>query len=492
MTRPLLVALLAVALLLPASMAQSPTTPDVKQTRDEILKQPGQLVTFYGHIFGIDQSNPMPMNTQFPAGEADYSIGFASGCGNPPPLPADTGCETWTGNNQLWYSTAGFVQVKTAEQWGGDYGLFHNERGMTKDVYVDTSQKPVSTYYMSADFHGWLVALCSVTCWNWDPGYYQDWVVESWLWHAPTGELHSSPSDKPDMSAVIGRTADAVLMAHGKTEPFDLWSLDPSIPTGQQTVWPFISEMDWDEAFAATDGSVPLTSNIIMEFRWYQETDGQKYIWRGGTAPNWNVNSGEDFPANVVIPVRNPLDVELVYPQFIHDKLVLLSVINTPWGSYDIDPALIKLVVKDSGDNLVQFKDGTLTRIVEQSVAHSGHYQPIKPTWVWDYKTQGLRPGDYTVTVEVTNFQHSVTSSTTGLFTINADGGGSTQAGQKGLQSLQGSIHDGHQGTAADPSVAQSTSSTAPAVSTEESPGLAVPLLGAALVALALLRRRQA
>lgn len=509
MVRSVVIAfLIALALVLPSSLGQAPTTPDAKQTREEILKQQGELVTFYGHIFGFGTGSPMPMNTQFPVGEADYSIGVANGCGTPPPAPPGTletlpnvqgtgpgeeSCETWDGNNQLWYSTAGFVQVKTAEQWGGDYSLFHNERGLTKDVFFDTSQKPVSTFYMSADFHGWLVALCAAVCWNWDPGMFQDWVVESWLWHAPTGELHSSPSDPPDMSAVIDKTSDAVLMAHGKTEPIDMISLDPSIPTGEQTVWPFIAEMEWDPAFAGTDGSMPLTSNIIMEFRWYQETNGQKYIIGPATgAPNWNVNSGEDFPANVVLPVRNPIDVELVYPQFIHEKLVLLSVINTPWGSYDIDPSLIKLIVKDSGGNIVQFKDGTLTRIVEQSVAHSGHYQPIKPTWVWDYKAQDLKPGDYTVSVEVTNFQHSVTTSTTGLFTINADGGGSTQAGQKGLQSLVGSIHDGHQGTAADPNAASSTTTTAPAVSTEESPGLAVPLLGAALVALALLRRRRA
>lgn len=498
MLRPLLVALLAVALLMPAAVAQDPPAADAKQTRDEILKQPGQPVTFYGHIFAHGQGSPMPMNTQFPTGEADYSIGQADGCGTPPPLPDgakadEPDCMEWEGNTQLWYSTAGFVQVKTAEQWGGDYTLFHNERGMTKDVFVDMSQKPVSTYYMSADFHGWLVALCSATCWNWDPGMFQDWVVESWLWHAPTGELHSSASEEPDMSKVITRDPGAVLMAHGKTEPVDMVSLDPTIPTGEKTVWPFISEMEWDPAFAGTDGSVPLTSNIIMEFRWYQETNGQKYIIGPATvAPNWNVNSGEDWPANVVLPVRNPIDVELVYPQFIHDKLVLLSVINTPWGSYDIDPALIKLIVKDSTGTAVTFKDGTLTRIVEQSVAHSGHYQPIKPTWVWDYKTQGLKPGQYTVTVEVTNFQHSVTTATTGLFTINADGGGEAQAGQKGIQTLQGNLHEGHQGTAADPNAVSNSQTTGAATSTEKSPGLALPLLGAVLVAFALLRRRNA
>lgn len=440
------------------------------------------------------------MNTQFPQGEADYSIGEAGGCGTPPPGPQGTAphafggadCETWTRNAQMWYTTAGFVQVKSSDEWEG-YEEFHNERGMTKDVFVDLSQKPVSTYYMSADFHGWLVALCGVTCWNWDPGMFQDWVVESWMWHAPLGPLHMNASEAPDMSKVRERAPEAVLMAHGKTAPIDMVSLDPNVPTGQQTVWPFVSEMEWDPAFAATDGSVPLTSNIVMEFRWYQETDGQKYILGYATGvPNWNVNSGEDYPANVVIPVRNPIDVELVYPQFIHDKLVLLSVINTPWGSYDIDPALIKLVVKDAGGNVVPFKEGTLTKVVEQSVAHSGHYQPIKPTWVWDYVAQGLTPGEYTVSVEVTNFQHSVTTDTTALFTIGADGAGTTQEGRSGLQTLQGNLHAGHEGTAADPNAASATSSAPPATTTEKSPGLALPLVMAALVALALAWRRRA
>lgn len=490
-------------LLLPsAAIGQDPPVASSEQTREEILKQPGQPITFYSHIFGFGTGSPMPMNTQFPAGEADYSIGTASGCGTPPPAPAGTleqtgqrpSCDTWASNHQLWYSTAGFVQVKTAEAWGGDYSLFHNERGMTKDVYLDTSQKPVSTYYMSADFHGWLVALCVVMCWNWDPGYFQDWVVESWLWHAPLGELHSNASEEPDMGPVVNREASAYLLAHGKTEPFGMMSLDPSIPTGQQTVWPFVAEMEWEPDFLATDGRIPNTSNIVMEFRWYQETNGQRYILGvpGAPAPNWNVNSGEDYPANVVLPVRNPIDVELVYPQFIHEKLVILSVINTPWGSYDIDPEMVKLTVKDASGNVVPFKDGTLTRVFEQSVSHAGHYQPIKPTWVWDYKAQGLKPGDYSVNVQVTNFQHSVTTDTTGLFTINADGGGEAQAGQSGIQTIKGNLHAGHEGTAADPNAASSSSSTAPTPQ-KESAGLALPALAVATLAagLALRRRRE-
>lgn len=494
----LLACLFVMAMALPSALGQDAPVADAKQTREDILKQPGQLITFYAHIFSHGQESPMPMNTQFPAGEADYSIGEAGGCGTPPPAPegvvphaaGDDDCMTWTRNDQMWYTTAGFVQVKSADEWGG-YDEFHNERGLTKDVFVDLTQKPVSTYYMSADFHGWLVTLCQAMCWNWDPGMFQDWVVESWMYHAPLGPLHQNASEQPDMSKVIDHAPEAVLMAHCKTEPMDMVSLDPTVPTGQQTVWPFPCTMEWDPGFAATDGSVPVTDNIVMEFRWYQETNGQKYILGYATAfPNWNVNSGEDFPANVVLPVRNPIDVELVYPQFIHDKLVILSVINTPWGSYDIDPALIKLTVKDASGQVVTMDQDKVSRLVEQSVAHSGHYNPIKPTWVWDYQAQGLKPGDYSVTVEVTNFQHSVTTSTTALFTVAKDGVGTTQAGQNGIQTLVGNIHAGHEGTIADPNAATSdTGSATEAPDAKKSPAVAPSLAIAGLAVLALLRR---
>lgn len=498
--RATLLGALLVAAVLPFALAQDAPAADANQTREEILAEPGKEVTFYGHIFSYGRGSPMPMNTQYPKGEADYSIGTSSLCGVPPPAPADNeDCRTNAANEQYWYSTAGFVQVKTAEEWGSDYSLFHNERGLTKDVYLDTTQTPRALYHMSADFHGWLVALCVAACWNWDPGLFQDWVVEATILHAPLGELHSSPSEEPDFTNVTAMGPGVVVIAKGASEPFDMVSVDENVPVaGGQTVWPYAFDLAWDPAFAAGDGKIPYTDNIVVHWEWYQKTDnpagGQnEYILGTGAAGIvWNVNSGEDYPSNVVLPVRNPIDVELVYPQFIHDKLVLLSVINTPWGSYDIDPALVKLVVKDSSGSVVPFKDGTLQQVFEQSVAHSGHYQPIKPTWVWDYQAQGLRPGQYSVSVEVTNFQHSVTTDTTALFTITEDGAGVTQEGRSGLQTLQGNIHDGHQGTAADPNAVTSTTSAPPLTSTEKSPGLALPLFAAALVALALLRRRLA
>ncbi|HLF15959.1 MAG TPA: hypothetical protein VI796_00790, partial [Candidatus Thermoplasmatota archaeon] len=473
--------------------------------------QPGTDITFFGHIFGHGAGLPMPMNTQFPEGESDYSIGQADGCGTPPPAPDGTleqvpqdpilgaggqdSCETWDANTQFWYTTAGFVQVKSYEEFteSGGYTLFHNERGMTKDVYFDTSKNPVYTYYMSADFHGWLVTLCDAVCWNWDPGMFQDWVVEAWVWHASLGEWSADPSVPPDLTPVVNRDPAAVLMAHGKTEPFDMTSLDPTLPGGQQTVWPFTAEMAWDPAFAASGGVVPYVDNLIVQFRWYQETDGQKYILGVLTAaPNWNVNSGEDYPANVVLPVRNPMDVELVYPRFVHDKLVVLSVINTPWGSYDIDRDITRLIVKDEAGNAVPVEPQYLvSSSLDNSVAHGGHYKPINATWVWDYRGQGLEPGDYTVTVETTNFQHSYTTSTTGTFSINSQGlGAGAAAGRSGLESFTAEELEQFQQAAGGDATAGPTTEGGG----KGSPGVGVVLasLGAVGAAWAARRRRDA
>lgn len=497
MVRPVLAIALAAFLV---STVAAQTVPDEEALRAEIESRDGQDVTFYGHIFAFGRDTPMPMNTQFPVGEADYSIGTTTRCGNPPPAPADNeACRgALAANEQLWYSTAGFVQVKTAEEWGGDYTLFHNERGLTKDIYLDTTKTPRALYHMSADFHGWLVAACVAACWNWDPGVFQDWTVEATIWHASLGELHANASEEPDMSEVVSRGAGAYKVAHGISDAIDMMSFDDTVPVvGGHTVWPFHINLTWEQDFIDRGSRIPKEDNLVVEWEWYQRTENpaggvnEYIIGTAGAGIVWNVNSGEDYPSHIVLPVRNPLDVELVYPQFIHGKLVVLSVINTPWGSYDIDPASLDLVVRDSSGNKVPFKDGTLQQVLEQSVAHAGHYSPIKPTWVWDYAAQGLKPGDYTVSVEIANFQHSVVASTEASFTLDESGSGSATEGRSGLQTLRGNLHAGHEGTAADPNAASSTTAAPAGGDSKDSPSLAVVPALAALVALALLRRRR-
>jgi hypothetical protein len=125
------------------------------------------------------------------------------------------------------------------------------------------------------------------------------------------------------------------------------------------------------------------------------------------------------FPTTFTLPTKNALDVELVIPQFVHDKLLIHSVISSAWGSYDVDVPSAKVTVLDSGLRPVDMP--SVVRVGDYQVAHGAHFKPVNITWIWDYKADKLRPGTYKVLVEACNRQHSACEATEAAFTIGED-----------------------------------------------------------------------
>lgn len=478
------------------------------ELNQEILAQDGQDITFYGATFAMGRGNPLPMNTAFPYGVNDYSLGTGDGgCGTPPPLPDGTLAPAFTadcidddGSNELWwYTTAGFIQARTYEEVCGnppncDYTQFHNERGQTKDIYFDTSRPANGVLHMSADNHAWFGNFAEVGVgWNWDPGYYPDWTVAATIYHVNLGPWAGDPSAKPDLSPIFNKDDSVTRVAYGESIPFDMWSLDPTIPTGERTVWPIPVEIQWDEEFAAAGGVIPHLNDLIVRWEWYQKTDDRIYITAtpvGGYV--WNLNGGEDYPNNIVLPVRNPIDVELVFPRFVHDKLVILSVLNTPWGSYDVDLDSIDITIRDASGKEIVPHPADFQEFIDVSVAHSGHYDPINLTWIWDIADAGLRAGEYTIEVSTSNFQGSAQASTTASFTIQKDGsGGDATAGQSGLLSFTDEQFESYKQGAGVNDDASDEEPQAEAAQTEskDSPGIGLPLLVLGLIG-AFWRRR--
>lgn len=488
--------------------------PQGDDAREDIADRDGNPITFYGHILGLGRGTPVPMNTQFPEGGGDLSQGIFGNCGTyqgQDTTPASGGsgysgpCEQFTGNENWWYTTAGFVQVKTNDEWTG-YDQFHNERGQTKDIYFDLDQSIEARYWMSADWHGWSTAFCGVSvCWNWDPGYFENWVVEATVYHGSLGEFNAQASEAPDMNDIYGNE-DATIIAYGRDGPKTLASIDGTLEpaadpaglcaeSGCRTVNPFDITLEYTDEFIANDGVVPKEDDIVVRFQWYQEEGDEKYILGVGfiVGTAWNVNGGEDFPPTITYPVKNPLDVELVFPRFIHDKLVVLGVLNTPWGSYDVDMESIDLEVKDEAGDVVPVDPNTMQTSIDSSVAHAGHYKPIDVTWVWDYQTQGLDPGTYTATVKATNFQGSYSTQTESTFTITSEGtGGDTSFGSTGLLSfsdeeLEAFNEQNEQQVSDDDTEPQGDEGP----ESQDTPAPAVALFAVALVAVALLGRRR-
>ena len=413
-------------------------------------------VAFYGHIFGIGRGAPMPMNTQFPSGESDLSQGFtAHSCGLPGSSDTDTdnpSCEADTSNEEWFYTTAGFVQIKNNAEFA--YDKLHNERGLTKDTKLDTAQPITATFYMSADAHGWLVALCQpegivaipedtpwpVPCWQWDPGYLSQWQVEATLYTGVLGDYGGEADTAPDIATAL---ADGLLtpLATGVSKPIDVQSLEA---TGNPTVWKF----DIDLGVAQRD-TIKKEESYIVRYQWWSvKPDGSRAVYP--EADTWNVNSGEFYPPVINLPVKGAFTVELVVPQFVFGKLVFLGVMNTPWGSYDVDQDSIELTVTKQGGS--EFTPTRIERLADFSVAHGGHYKPVNLTYVWDYKADKLPAGAYDVTIKASNFQGSASAECTGSFTVKADGDpGEITVGECGVRTIStDGLNDIQQGSAQD------------------------------------------
>ena len=450
-------------------------------------------VTFYGHIFGFGRSGArsvMPMNTQFPYGEADLSQGTVGHhCGTP---DAAT-CEDDTGNEAWLYTTAGFVQIKNYEEF--DYSKLHNERGLTKDTKLDANRDIKATFHMSADGHGWPIVACTpgaprdvpwpVPCWNWDPGYLAQWQVEATLYTGVLGEYGGAADEAPDIEKAF---ADGKLtpLATGVSEPQDVQSLEPA---GQPTVWKF----DVNLGRPVRD-TITKEESYVVRFKWWSlKPDGTKKILPG--ADVWNINSGEYYPPSITLPVKGAFNVEMVVPQFVYGKLVVLGIMNTPWGSYDVNQDSIQLTIENARSGSV-VEPQRLERLADFSVAHGGHYKPVNVTYVWDYAADGLAPGDYKVTVSATNFQGSAAASCTGTFTV-LDGGapGPITVGQCGVRTITDEqLRNVQEGSAEDAQRQDGTPVPLPKVRLHAAavePVATVPAapLALAMLALALLRR---
>lgn len=478
--RPL--AWLALAALLPGSAAAQ----EEEQGLDDAAR-PGQVVTFYGHVFGNGLARPMPANTVFPEGDAQFSTWVQHLCFEDPSSLVATDCEANPQNKLVLFSTAGPVQIHHASDF--TYEALHNERGHAKDVHLDVTQEVTATFYAAADYHSYPL-LCpngaglppDVPCpnpqWGWDPGIIPGFVVEATLYQATLGEYGQGASEPPPVAESI---ATAQVVARGATEPT---TLQTGLP-GSPNVMEFTVDLGRPQVPV-----LPKENDFFLVFSWYELVAGQK-VGVQYMKP-W---AGELFPVRFTLPVRNPFDVELVIPQILHDKLVVHGVLSTPWGSYDIDLGSVGLELRDSAGRSVEL--GSVQRYGDYRVAHGAHFTPVNVTWVWDHRADGAGPGAYTATVRGCNFQHSACSETTGGFVLEADGtAGAISIGHSGQrtasEALLRRLAEAAEQAGPDEPV-QPAEAGPPEPATQPVPGPPLPLGLAlpALLALALRRLRR-
>jgi hypothetical protein len=366
-------------------------------------------------------------------------------------------CEDETGNKMAYFSTAGPVDVSSAAEFEqeGAYSQLHNERGQTKDILLDSNGEIKATLFGTWDTHGWLVRAfnnydsncvgphpanvpCMYPYWGWDPGYYENVVMEATLYHADLGSRANSSQAPPVQEAI--ENGEATVVAEGKWGPGTVQNSIPGAPQAFQ----------WDINLGNPQvETIPQSDDFFLVFDTFQEAGGENACLR--CPMRWW--SGEFFPPSFSMPVENAFTVERVIPNFANDQLAMLGIMNTPWGSYDVDTDTVDLEIEGPRGTV---NPDALQRFSDFSVAHGGHFEPVNVTWIWDYKADDVEPGEYEITVSAENLQNSARAECTATVTIeqgsdgpvegNADpalcGTQSEQADEKAQEAQEGLEED--------------------------------------------------
>jgi hypothetical protein len=469
---------------------------------DELLAEekarPTRDVSFYGHVFGLGMNGPQPANTIFPQGDANLGLGSYDWCtdsvalqGLPPQPSPWTGCDKDENNKIALFLTAGPVQVHSPDDFA--YSLLHNERGRTKDLVLDTTKDVTANLWMSLDYHSWtvgnLVGNDSTNCivgmppdigcpypyWGWDPAVWPAWVVEAKLYHGTLGDYGQGASDPPPI-VEAWRNGGLELVAEGTVGPQDVTNGLPGSPN----VHDFEVNLGKPQVEV-----IPKGDDIVLVYNFYSLLNGQKV-----SVHSWRVWAGELFPARFTLPVKNALDIELVIPQFVHDRALVHTVIASAFGSYDVDVKSVDLQVLDGNTPVTPQH---ITRVGDYQVAHGAHFKPVNITWVWDYKADRLKPGTYKTLVTACNFQHSACEQVQGAFTIDANlDPTDIQVGRQGQRTVtEGQLSQIQQGPAGGSlSVNRAPAEVLPtSPAPRATPGFEALLAAPALLAAVLLRR---
>jgi hypothetical protein len=402
-------------------------------------------VTFYGHVFGHGLPAPQASNTEAPIGEDNYGFGTFEWCtpagsasnANPMVVSQDA-CPESEWNQIALFSTAGFVDVSSPTEFDqeGGYALLHNERGQTKDIKLDTAGSVTATVYGTVDYHSWFSGgqaygtsctyahppnvPCVYPYWGWDVGVQPNFVVEATLYQADLGERTNSSQAPPVQEAI--ENGDAEIVAQGTWGPDTAMTGLPNSPKAMQ--------FDIDLGQPQTD-TISKENDFFTTYRVYSESPAGEV---GVHSFRWW--SGEFFPPSYTLPVENAFAVERSIPNFANGQLALLGIINTPWGSYDVDQDSVDIEIEGPSGSTVNPQ--SLERYADFSVAHGGHYDPVNVTWIWDYRKDDASPGQYTVTISASNYQGSAAAECKAKFTLEDNGDrlvpGGVQEGVCGTQ----------------------------------------------------------
>ncbi len=443
--------ILLVALLLIAGSASAATVPTEPGIYNPYVSTPA---TMYFHINGLQQ---FPINTQMPDdryADSPSRGGMShSGCVSDP-----VGAQHFTDRSaHTWY---GFSSPSIVEYNVDDSGKprIHPERGLSYDVELDTTKPALFTWFLEGKS---VVPVEGPV----DPDTYPTPV--------PQVVVRATIREGDDVSVGDEAFNQGKRIAFGESMPTDL--LGSATTTNEHVtvhevdgryIYQFTFPLEYDTDTITKEEGYNIRVDAYMKNEYCSDPAAKNSLMLDFT----RVHTSPAYRPNLHWSIMNPLYVEVMHPQFVGDDLVVHTELNSPWGSYDVLGDLAsepQIDLAFDGPTTVR----TLQRIVvDHSTGHGPlyHFLPVQATWLWDYEADAAEDGTYRVTISIENDQRTAVAHAVSTFQIGGDE----------------VCYPGEDGKAV------CTKGGPPTVVDEKSPGVPTLALLAALVGMALLRRK--
>jgi hypothetical protein len=162
-----------------------------------------------------------------------------------------------------------------------------------------------------------------------------------------------------------------------------------------------------------SDPVIPKADSFNVRIDWYQNPSGDP-SQDDTVAEGWMrlISDAEHLP-RLELAVLNPVYIEYIHPEVAAGILLIHSCVNSPWGTYDVDVANITVAVEGPST------PGTLQQVISQnSHVHGLHDKCAEVTYLWRFRDEGAKNGEYDIRLDVPNVgQRSLASGQAG-FTV--------------------------------------------------------------------------
>ncbi len=419
--------------------------------------------TLYFHVF--DTFNPFPINTQ------PMDVGFFEVGGTSFPTASHTIVAQQAGdydfNTIYGFATSGPVEYDFIEN---GRPRFHPERGIASDVQVDSGVRPVVHLYMdvrdlfSSDTHPQNQTGVgpaddplnqAANQWNGLPQ-----ALPSFTFRVEMRTGNSLSIEDLDAGTLIMSGSKTAHVVDGHTVP--LAGLPPDVG-GTPILSPDESGIiEWAIELDPALDVIPKSDAFHVRIDWYQNPTPDGANDDAFAEGYMRLVADANHLPRLDFAIKNPVYIEYIHPEVAAGILLIHSCVNSPWGTYDVDVANITVAVDGPSE------PQTLAQVVSQNAhVHGLHDQCAEVTYLWRFRDEDAKNGDYAISLAVPNLV-----------------GSSTATGQAGF-TVEGKRAFG---------VDEQGNEVAPvdAGGGKESPMPVGPMLAAGLVALAALRRRSA